>query len=70
MMVLAWATERFKKCHIALKVDDVESMYKAVSTDFRVACKLCYLSHLLSDKNSKLLGYVDGLQSGWGLWVL
>ncbi|MBE0368953.1 hypothetical protein PAUR_a2692 [Pseudoalteromonas aurantia 208] len=70
VVVPSWATERFKKCHIALKVDDLESMYKAVSAGFGVACMPCYLPRLLSDKNIKLLGYVDSLQSDWGLWVL
>lgn len=68
-VIPAWATEHYPTAKIALKVDDLSSMYAAVKAGFGLARMPCYMPDSLSDNMVKRLG-IDLPASDWGLWVL
>jgi len=64
-----WAEAVFQQCHIALRVDDLTSMYAAVVAGFGVARMPCYLPD--SVKDPAVFKLATSLPpSDWALWVL
>ena len=69
----SWATEYFPTSEVALRVDDLYSMYAAVKAGIGVARMPCYMPDSLSDPTQsdvvKRLP-IELPASSWGVWVL
>lgn len=65
-----WAINSFKLCHIAMRVDDLTSMYTAVKMGVGVAFMPCYLPSAIN--NSEVIQYkkFEPVKLNWSLWVL
>jgi len=64
-----WAQEHFPQAAIAMRVDDLYTMYAAVKGGLGIARMPCYLPDLISDESVSRLP-VELPLSSWGLWVL
>ena len=64
-----WALEHYPKAEIAMRVDDLYSMYAAVKAGIGVARMPCYLPDVIADKTVTRLPISLPL-STWGVWVL
>jgi len=64
-----WATEHFPNAYIALRVDDLSSMYAAVKAGFGVARMPCYLPDSVEGSAVVRLP-IELSRSDWSVWVL
>ncbi len=64
-----WAEEHFPGARIALRVDDLSSMYAAVKAGFGIARMPCYMPDSLVDIQVKKLA-VSLPRSDWSVWLL
>lgn len=64
-----WAQQHFPDAKIALRVDDLSSMYAAVKAGFGVARMPCYMPDSLADNAVQRLS-IALPQSDWSLWLL
>jgi len=64
-----WAQEHFPNAHIALRVDDLSSMYAAVKAGFGVARMPCYMPDSISSSKIKKLPIALS-RSTWSVWLL
>ncbi|MFT5706467.1 MAG: DNA-binding transcriptional LysR family regulator [Oceanospirillaceae bacterium] len=65
----AWAQEHFPQAKIAMRVDDLYSMYAAVKAGIGIARMPCYLPDTIGEGEVKRLPISLPL-STWGVWVL
>lgn len=72
-----WATQHFPNARIAMRVDDLYTMYAAVKAGLGIAKMPCYLpdslsAHLLESINESEVKrmHIEVAPSSWGLWVL
>ena len=65
----AWVQENYPQARIAMRVDDLYSMYAAVKAGVGIARMPCYLPDVMLDTSVKRLR-IDVPLSQWGLWVL
>lgn len=68
-MLPKWAKQHFPQATIALKVDDLASMYAAVKAGLGYARMPCYLPDALADDTIEKLDLAL-TPSTWGVWVL
>lgn len=64
-----WVHQHYPNAEVALRVDDLASMYAAVKAGYGLARIPCYLPDIMKDK----LVYRHDLaltHSNWGLWIL
>ncbi len=64
-----WVQQYFPEAKIAMRVDDLYSMYAAVKAGIGIARMPCYLPDIIADASVKRLK-VEVPLSKWGLWVL
>jgi len=64
-----WAKENYPLAKIALRVDDLYSMYAAVKAGIGIARMPCYLPDVIRDMSVKRLP-IELPLSSWGVWVL
>lgn len=64
-----WAKEHYPQAKIAMRVDDLYSMYAAVKADVGIARMPCYLPDAIADTSVKRLP-INLPTSQWGVWVL
>ncbi|MEH6577722.1 MAG: LysR family transcriptional regulator [Amphritea sp.] len=64
-----WACEHFPDAYIALRVDDLSSMYAAVKAGFGIARMPCYMPDSIADGSIVRLP-VSVPRSDWSVWVL
>jgi DNA-binding transcriptional LysR family regulator len=64
-----WAREHFPGAEIAVRVDDLHSMYAAVESGLGIARMPCYLPDVIKNPSVKRLP-IDVPRSKWGVWVL
>jgi DNA-binding transcriptional LysR family regulator len=64
-----WASRHFTEAYIALRVDDLSSMYAAVKAGFGVARMPCYMPDSLPHDEVVRLP-VEVPRSDWSVWVL
>lgn len=64
-----WATTHFPRPYIALRVDDVASMHRAVQTGFGLARMPCFFPDAVNAADVKRLA-IDLPRSDWGVWLL
>lgn len=65
----AWAKEHYPNAKIAMRVDDLYSMYAAVKSGVGIARMPCYLPDVIGDSCVERLPINIPL-SQWGVWVL
>ncbi|VAW81464.1 Transcriptional regulator, LysR family [hydrothermal vent metagenome] len=66
-----WAKNNFTNAEIALRVDDLYSMYAAVKAGIGVASMPCYMPDVVFNLQSQVRRLpIDLPISHWGLWVL
>ncbi len=63
-----WASS-FNNAEIALRVDDLYSMYLAVKAGIGIARMPCWLPDSINDSRVQCLE-VDSEKPGWGIWLL
>jgi DNA-binding transcriptional LysR family regulator len=63
----AWATERYTNSQLALRIDDLLSMYYSVASGFGVAKMPLFIHNLIRHPSVKC---VETLSSTWSVWVL
>ena len=64
-----WVLEHYPHAKIAMRVDDLYSMYAAVKSGMGIARMPCYLPDVILDTSVKRLK-IEVPLSQWGLWVL
>lgn len=64
-----WAIEYFPQAYVALRVDDLSSMYAAVKAGFGIARMPCYLPDSIAEESVVRLP-VTMPRSSWSVWVL
>jgi DNA-binding transcriptional LysR family regulator len=64
-----WALKHYPNAKVAMRVDDLYSMYAAVKAGIGIARMPCYLPDLINDNLVKRLPIEQPL-SQWGVWVL
>ncbi|WP_232824826.1 LysR family transcriptional regulator [Algibacillus agarilyticus] len=72
-----WASEHFISPYIALRVDDLASMYRAVKAGFGIARMPCFLPDAINLEEQKQSGTqslkrmnIEIPRSNWGVWLL
>ena len=65
----SWVQQHYAQAKIAMRVDDLHSMYAAVKAGIGIARMPCYLPDILLDSTVKRLK-IDVPLSSWGVWVL
>jgi len=70
-----WAESNFSNAEIAMRVDDLYSMYSAVKAGIGVACMPCYMPDVLANAQTNADADIKRLPiklpiSTWGIWVL
>ena len=65
----AWVQQHYPEAKIAMRVDDLYSMYAALEAGVGIARMPCYLPDIVSDASVKRLKITVPL-SQWSLWVL
>ena len=72
-----WAKQHFPNARIAMRVDDLYTMYAAVKAGLGVAKMPCYLPDTLNASSSECFNQplvkrmnIDIAPSSWGVWVL
>jgi len=65
----AWAKEHYPDARVAMRVDDLYSMYAAVKSGVGIARMPCYLPDVIDDPCVERLPIKIPL-SQWGVWVL
>jgi len=64
-----WAKEHYPGARVAMRVDDLYSMYAAVKSGAGIARMPCYLPDVMGDSSVERLPIKIPL-SQWGVWVL
>jgi DNA-binding transcriptional LysR family regulator len=64
-----WAKQHFPTAQVALRVDDLYSMYCAVKAGIGIAHMPCYEADLIADPEVIKLPH-SVARSDWGVWVL
>ncbi len=64
-----WAQDHFPKAEIALRVDDLYSMYTAVKAGLGIAKMPCYLPDTIADEEVRRID-IEIPPSSWGVWIL
>ncbi|WP_419904596.1 LysR family transcriptional regulator [Kiloniella sp.] len=65
----SWVQEQFPNAEIALRVDDLYSMYAAVKAGIGVAKMPCYVPDTIADDEVRRVA-IDIPPSSWGIWIL
>lgn len=71
----AWAKRNFPNANIAMRVDDLYSMYAAVKAGIGIACMPCYMPDVVATSQTGACTDIKRLPidlpvSTWGIWVL
>ncbi len=64
-----WILEHYPRAKIAMRVDDLYSMYAAVKAGIGIARMPCYLPDVINDGSVKRIPIKQPI-SQWGVWVL
>jgi DNA-binding transcriptional LysR family regulator len=64
-----WATQYFANAYIALRVDDLSSMYAGVKAGFGIARMPCYMPDSI-DSGAVVKLPIELPRSDWSVWVL